>query len=400
MRVFRRLSQFSLSASVVALGAAFATPALAQPEQTQVQAQQANTVQACATVTDPAKHAACIQSKATQAPPAAAQDQGQIVVTGSRIARRENQTASPIQVISSKDIEARGFQTVAQALNEQPSFGVPGASPVGFNQSGFGAGQSFVDFLGLGSQRTLTLVNGRRFVSSNTSSIFGPTGEGGSQVDLNVIPTKLVDRIETVAAIGAPIYGADAIAGTINVILKRDYQGFDLDGQNGFSTRGDAPDHRIRALAGHNFADGRGNITLHGEYAHEDRVYASDVPFLQRVNGFLIIENDPASAVFNHGSDGFPDRIFFRDIRGANININSQIAFTQRTGEPGGPQCGLGIGPGNTPYNCVFFFSADGQSLTQQTGTRVGAGPIGSFIGGNGPTNREEIGRASCRERV
>lgn len=266
MRVFCSVSQFSLSVSVLALGAAFATPAFAQPEQTQAQAQQANTAQACATVTDPAKHAACIQSKATQAPPAAAQDQEQIVVTGSRIARRENQTASPIQVISSKDIEARGFQTVAQALNEQPSFGVPGASPVGFNQSGFGAGQSFVDFLGLGSQRTLTLVNGRRFVSSNTSSIFGPTGEGGSQVDLNVIPTKLVDRIETVAAIGAPIYGADAIAGTINVILKRDYQGFDLDGQNGFSTRGDAPDHRIRALAGHNFADGRGNITLAGEW--------------------------------------------------------------------------------------------------------------------------------------
>src|SRR6185437_2842459 len=162
--------------------------------------------------------------------------------------------------------EARGFQTVAQALNEQPSFGVPGASPEGFNQSSFGAGQSFVDFLGLGSQRTLTLVNGRRFVSSNTSSIFGPTGEGGSQVDLNIIPTKLVDRIETVAAIGAPIYGSDAIAGTINVILKRDYQGFDIDAQDGFSTHGDAPDRRIRLLAGHNFADGRGNITLAGEY--------------------------------------------------------------------------------------------------------------------------------------
>ncbi len=266
MRAFGSVSRFSFSVSAVALSAAFASPALAQSEQTQVQAQQANTAQACASITDPAKHSACIETKATQAPHAAAQDQGQIVITGSRIARRENQTASPVEIISSKDIEARGFQTVAQALNEQPSFGVPGASPVGFNQSGFGAGQSFVDFLGLGSQRTLTLVNGRRFVSSNTSSIFGPTGEGGSQVDLNVIPTKLVDRIETVAAIGAPIYGSDAIAGTINVILKRNYEGFDLDGQDGFSTRGDAPDRRIRLLAGHNFADGRGNITISGEY--------------------------------------------------------------------------------------------------------------------------------------
>lgn len=190
----------------------------------------------------------------------------EIVVTGSRIARRGTETASPLQTITSQDLDARGYQTVAQALNEQPAFGVPGASPVGFNQSGFGAGQSFVNFLGLGSQRTLTLVNGRRFVSGNTSSIFGPTGSGGNQVDLNVIPTKLIDKVETVAAIGAPIYGSDAIAGTINIILKRNYQGFDIDGQTGISSRGDAPDNRIRFLAGKNFAEGRGNITVSGEY--------------------------------------------------------------------------------------------------------------------------------------
>lgn len=191
---------------------------------------------------------------------------GDIVVTGSRIARRGTETTSPIQVIDSKQLDTRGFSTVAQALNELPAFGVPGASPVGAGQSSFGAGQSYVDFLGLGSQRTLTLVNGRRFVSSNTPSIFGPTGSGGSQVDLNTIPTKLIDRVETVAAIGAPIYGSDAIAGTINIILKKDYQGLDLDAQYGISERGDAPDYRFRALAGQNFADGRGNITIAGEY--------------------------------------------------------------------------------------------------------------------------------------
>lgn len=189
-----------------------------------------------------------------------------IVVTGSRIARRGTESASPIEVIDSKQLDARGYQTIAQALNELPTFGVPGASPVGNGQSGFGAGQSFVDFLGLGSQRTLTLVNGRRFVSGNTASIFGPTGSGGSQVDLNTIPTKLIDRVETVAAIGAPIYGSDAIAGTINIILKKNYQGLDIDFQNGLTSRGDAPDHRVRLLAGQNFAGGRGNITVAGEF--------------------------------------------------------------------------------------------------------------------------------------
>ena len=85
------------------------------------------------------------------------------------------------------------------------------------------------------------LVNGRRFVSSNTASIFGPVSPG-SQVDLNNIPTTLVQRIETVAIGGAPIYGSDAIAGTVNIILKRDFDGLEIKGQAGVSQRGDAPD--------------------------------------------------------------------------------------------------------------------------------------------------------------
>lgn len=192
------------------------------------------------------------------------QEGNAIVVTGSRIARPNYDTVEPSVVIDSEQIEARGFETLGQALNEQPTFGVPGSSPVG-GQSGFGQGQSFVNFLGLGSQRTLTLVNGRRFVGSNTASIFGPTG-AGSQVDLNIIPTKLVERVETIAVGGAPIYGSDAISGTINVILKQDFEGFEIDGQYGVSTRGDAANYRIRALAGTNFGGGRGNITIAGEY--------------------------------------------------------------------------------------------------------------------------------------
>lgn len=197
-----------------------------------------------------------------------------IVVTGSRIARPNYDTVEPSVVIDSEEIEARGFETLGQALNEQPSFGVPGNSPVG-GQSSFGQGQSFVNFLGLGSQRTLTLVNGRRFVSSNTATIFGPTG-AGSQVDLNVIPTKLIDRVETIAVGGAPIYGSDAIAGTININLRQDYEGLEIDGQYGLASRGDAANYRFRLLAGTNFADGRGNITIAGEYNKGDGLVFPD----------------------------------------------------------------------------------------------------------------------------
>ncbi len=312
-----------------------------------------------------------------------------IVVTGSRIARRGTETASPIQVIDSKQLDARGYQTVAQALNELPTFGVPGASPVGFNQSGFGAGQSFVNFLGLGSQRTLTLVNGRRFVSSNTSSIFGPTGAGGSQVDLNVIPTKLIERVETVAAIGAPIYGSDAIAGTINIILKRDYQGVDLDAQSGISARGDAPDYRVRLLAGRNFAGGRGNITVAGEYnvskglLFSDRsVTAFDARFDQSrtgmgpqaiYNDFRVPAVDPSGAPVVGGGDFGLDFILspqqaallggFFGVPSLDFNVRNAAGQSVRFG-PDGSLIPIDFGSTIGPDNGFNIFTDGGNAYS------------------------------------
>lgn len=198
------------------------------------------------------------------APPPGDAEGEAIIVTGSRIPRAGFDTVQPAMLLGSEQIDNRGYTNVGQALSELPAFGVPGNSPVG-SQSSFGPAQTFVDFFSLGSQRTLTLVNGRRFVSSNTASIFGPV-DAGSQVDLNVIPTALIDRIETVAVGGAPIYGSDAIAGTVNIILKRDFQGFQIEAQKGISERGDAPESRLQAIVGTNFAGGRGNIVVAAEY--------------------------------------------------------------------------------------------------------------------------------------
>ena len=272
VRQGRLLSGAGLAAISLSL---FATPAVAQDE------------------TDPIGEgaAASVEDQETDAS-GQPNDGGTIVVTGSRIARPNFDTIEPSVVIDSEKIEARGFETLGQALNEQPSFGVPGSSPVG-GQSGFGQGQSFVNVLGLGSQRTLTLVNSKRFVSSNTASIFGPTG-AGSQVDLNVVPTKLVERIETIAVGGAPIYGADAISGTINVILKSDYEGFEVDGQYGLATRGDGVNYRVRALAGTSFADGRGNVTIAGEYNKGDGLVYNDRSVLTEPGYFFRNASDPS----------------------------------------------------------------------------------------------------------
>ncbi|MEG3166493.1 TonB-dependent receptor [Sphingomonas sp. PB2P19] len=221
----------------------------------------------------------------------------EIVVTGSRIPRANLETGQPSLTVDSQLIEQRGYSNIADALQELPSFGVPGSSRAGAQAGAFGSGQSFVNFFGLGDQRTLTIVNGRRFVSSNTSSIFGPTGSG-SQVDLNVIPTLLIDRVETIAVGGAPIYGSDAVAGTINIITKRKFSGFQLDGQYGISERGDAREYRVRTLAGLNFADGRGNLTVSGEYNKQAGLTLTDRP-KSRLNSSFTTPLDPDSPFDN-----------------------------------------------------------------------------------------------------
>src|SRR5690606_18457075 len=106
--------------------------------------------------------------------------------------------------------------------------------------------------LGLGAGRTLTLVNGRRFVTTSS-------GLGDSMVDANIIPTGLIERVEVVQAGGAAVYGSDAVGGVVNYILRKDFEGLELDGQTGISSRGDYATYNLRGTYGTNFAGGRGN---------------------------------------------------------------------------------------------------------------------------------------------
>jgi outer membrane receptor protein involved in Fe transport len=200
------------------------------------------------------------------------QNQSEIVVTGSRITRAPI-TDQPVATLSSELIQQRGFTNVGQALQQLPGFGAPGNSVAG-SQGSFGAGQTFANLYNLGSQRTLTLVNGMRFVSPATTSIFGAVA--GSPVDLGQIAPSLVDHIEVVSVGGAPIYGSDAIAGTVNVLLKKNYDGFEATGSYGLSKYGDGQDYNASLLAGKNFAEGRGNITANFYYDHQNGITGAD----------------------------------------------------------------------------------------------------------------------------
>ena len=134
-------------------------------------------------------------------------------------------------------------------LNEQPAFGPPASSAVGGQSGSFGSGQSFINFFGplgahadAGQQPSLRQLEHRLDLR--------PRGSRFLQVDLNTIPTLMVDRLETIAVGGAPIYGADAIAGTVNIILKDRFEGVRFDAQMGIAEEGDAQEYRLGAMVG------------------------------------------------------------------------------------------------------------------------------------------------------
>lgn len=213
------------------------------------------------------RRAAAAQTEQEAPVPAASED---VVVTGSRILRPGFDTLQAATSTDAEEIERRSYTNVLEALQDTPGFAPAASSQIGTSQGTLGIAQSFANFFGLGSQRTLSLVNGRRFVSSNTVSGSGGSTSPGSQVDLNLIPVGLIERVETVAIGGAPVYGSDAIAGTVNVILKENFEGFQLTGQNSISSRGDAANQMARVLVGKNFAGGRGNIVLGAEYVRQE----------------------------------------------------------------------------------------------------------------------------------
>lgn len=203
-------------------------------------------------------------------------------VTGSRIPRAGFDTLEPLTLITRAYVDERGLTNIADALNEIPGFGA-GITPEG-GQSGFGVGVNFVNRFDLGSQRTLTLINGRRVATSNAPTIFGPAPPG-SQVDLNAIPTAMIERVEVLGLGGAPTYGSDAIAGTVNVVLRKNYEGVQFGANFGLSDQGDNERQNVYALVGHNFGESdRGNFTLALTYDKVNGVLQKDRGFFSRAN--------------------------------------------------------------------------------------------------------------------
>ena len=196
-----------------------------------------------------------------------------VVVTGSRIARDPNATApSPVATVSAADLRSTGQIDVAETLREVPALISSGTVADSIERGGGGIGQATLNLRGLGSNRTLVLVNGRRHVS----------GVAGAQtVDVATIPSALIESVDVLTGGASAVYGADAVTGVVNFKLRSNFEGTELATQVGFSAQGDGTTFSIEGASGRNFAQDRGNVVIAGSYNRGEELKAGSRDFSQ-----------------------------------------------------------------------------------------------------------------------
>lgn len=245
-----------------------------------------------------------------------------IIVTGSRI-RRPNLTSNvPVTTVSNEDLTSRGQINVGDALNDLPSLRST------FNQSNSTrfigtAGVNVLDLRGLGTSRTLVLVNGRRHVTYSPGSFL---------VDVNTIPTDLIERVDIVTGGSSAVYGSDAVAGVVNFVLRKDFTGLRVRGQGGISSHKDRGAEFISVTGGKNFLDNRANVAFNAEYAHTEPLYFTD---RNDTTGAFTGRCQFNNSSFFDANGTAPRQTFVCGVRNANISNGGTIAALS----PGGTGC-------------------------------------------------------------
>lgn len=323
-----RHSYLARASALALLTAGFASSA---------QAQQATTTTPCApgqeraadgTLCAPVAGQSALNADGTSRADSAGDE---ITVTGSRIRLPNIEGTTPVTVINNQYLSNRGLTNAADALNEIP--GIRGSVTPAGAQGSFGQGVNFINGLGLGSNRTLTLINGRRSVSSNVTTIFNQ-GSAGTQVDVNVIPTLLLDHTDIISTVGATTYGSDAIASTVNFVLDTRLKGIRYNATSGISDEGDAFRYNLALAGGFDFDDGRGNITLAYTRDHQEGLLYNSRDFLRENIGNANNPSATQAAALgrpagvtstndgrvntnigfnNSGTDGIPGLVLVRD---------------------------------------------------------------------------------------
>jgi len=223
----------------------------------------------------------------------------EILVTGSRIARPEIESPMPVSVVNMQQAERVGRFNAYDALRLDPAIGQGIGLQNSFGQ-GYDAGISTVALRNLGTNRSLTLIDGMRRVSGSART---------SAVDINMIPPALIDRIEVITGGAAAIYGADAVTGAVNIVTKRNLEGLHASVTQGITQYGDGSQTVVSLAGGTNFAGGRGSVVIGSTYSKTGSIRARDRDFSR--NRILYQRNAKNTGT----ADGIPDLALNRDQR-------------------------------------------------------------------------------------
>ena len=277
-------------------------------------------------------------------PPAApAQDSEleQVFVTGSRIARPDFDSASPIVSVTQELFERVGSGTVETAINTLPQF-VPADSGT-LNLNG---GQANLSLRGLGTTSTLVLLDGKRLMPAN----------GNGVADVNIIPPSLIDSVEIITGGASAVYGSDALAGVVNFKLKRKFDGVEIDGTWGQTDRGDGGQYEAGLTAGTDFAGGRGSVVGFVGYADRELVTNAEREFSTYPLAYL----GPGAGTLGPDNSFVPLGSFSIEEGRTNLppaNAPTLAAFNAL-------MASYGYAPGTVPYQSSFAFNADGTLFT------------------------------------
>jgi outer membrane receptor protein involved in Fe transport len=216
----------------------------------------------------------------------------EIIVTGSRLPRRDFSSNSPIATIDSELLEATTLPNLEDTLNRMPQL-APHNDRTANNP---GNGKAHINLRDMGAGRSLVLIDGQRMA---------PTGIGGA-VDINALPKALIDRVEIITGGATTVYGSDAMAGVANFILRRDFEGLSVDLSSYVTEQGDSNVNDINVAFGHNFEDGRGNITLYAGFLDREETFGDARDITSNV-----LEDDWDGGIQESGSSRVPEGAVF-----------------------------------------------------------------------------------------
>ncbi|MBN9143354.1 MULTISPECIES: TonB-dependent receptor domain-containing protein [unclassified Novosphingobium] len=207
--------------------------------------------------------------------PKADDDAPSIIVTGSRVSRQGFVSPTPVTVVGGEQVEHQAAVRITDVLNTLPALRQT-TSPSTVSQQ---QGGNYVQLRGLGSVRTLVLVDNQRFVATTVNNL----------VDVNLIPTSLIERIEVVTGGASAAWGSDAVAGVSNFILKKNLQGLTGTAQYGQSTHGDSREYAFSLAGGRDFANGKGHVQLAGELSKSyDYLYGTSRGWASQGWGYVV----------------------------------------------------------------------------------------------------------------